>query len=525
MFHHDPKHTGFSTSNAPETEFLWWSNFIDCSLYNPPAISNEKSIDIDMIPDNPPIEVLPGENFTYTCVLTNNLNESQTIDVWIMLRLPNGEMFGPIQQFNEIPLAPHETRQFFNMKQDIVENALLGEYKYIAYCGTYPDVVINRVSFNFTVISQPLWAKTFGGRRNEQARCVQQTTDNGYIIAGWTESFGAGGEDIYAVKTDNNGNLLWERTYGGRMNDRAYSLQQTTDGGFIIVGRTKSFGDYYESVYLVKTNELGIEEWNRTYGENHSNGGRFVQETFDGGYIIAGWTGEYMHDNTNDIYLIKTDNTGTILWSHTYGGPLWDKAHTVQQTRDGGYIIAGITRTLSGGILDGYLIKTDAFGDIQWTRSYIGRNWDECYAVRQTHDGGYIISGGTRSFSMGNMDMFLLKIDAEGSTTWAYTYGGIENEYSWCVEPTNDGGYVFCGHTQSFGSGYYDVYLVKTDEEGKELWNCTVGGRGNDTSKFVQQTIDGSYIVAGSTKSIGAGDGDFWLLKLAGEQDEPEISI
>jgi len=214
------------------------------------------------------------------------------------------------------------------------------------------------------------WERTYGGTNNDWGASVQHTTDGGYIIAGITSSFGNGDEDVLLTKTDGNGIELWTKTFGGTNSDGAHSVQQTTDGGFIITGATESFGlgNGTGDVYLIKTDENGIELWTKTFGGTNAEEGNSVQQTTDGGYIIAGHTNSF-GNGQRDVYLIKTDENGDSLWTRTCGGIEEDEGHSIQQTTDGGYIITGITESFGNGIYDVYLIKTDGNGNATSTFS------------------------------------------------------------------------------------------------------------------------------------------------------------
>jgi hypothetical protein len=372
-----------------------------------------------------------------------------------------------------------------------------------------------------TAAQDTLWTRTYGGSLNDYGNSVQQTSDGGYIIAGYTGSYPS--YDVYLVKTDANGDPLWTRTYGGSDTDDASSVQQTTDGGYIIAGMTYSFGAGLYDVYLVKTDANGDTLWTRTYGGSGTDWGESVQQTSDGGYIIAGYTMSFGAGGF-DVYLVKTDANGATLWTRTYGGSALDYGESVQQTTDGGYIIAGYTMSFGAGGFDVYLVKTDANGDPLWTRTYGGSDIDWGNCVQQTTDGGYIITGMTDSFGAGGCNVYLVKTDANGDPLGTRTYGGSDTDYGESVQQTSDGGYIIAGYTMSFGAYDYDFYLVKTDANGHPLWTRTYGGSGDDQSYSVQLTTDGNYIVAGYTESFGAGGADAWLVKVVGEI-EPDIAI
>jgi hypothetical protein len=256
------------------------------------------------------------------------------------------------------------------------------------------------------------WAKTYGGTDEDYVYSVQQTSDGGYIVAGATWSFGAGWRDIFLIKTDANGNVQWAKTYGGGSDDYAYSVQQTSDGGYIVAGETRSFGAGWRDIFLIKTDVNGNVQWAKTYGGGSDDYAYSVQQTSDGGYIVVGGTSSF-GAGLSDIFLIKTDANGNIIWAKTYGGTDRDSAYSVHQTSDGGYILAGWTRSFGAG--DAFLVKTDANGNIIWAKTYGGGSDDYAYYVQQTSDGGYILAGWTSSFGASWLNIFLIKTDANGN--------------------------------------------------------------------------------------------------------------
>jgi hypothetical protein len=368
------------------------------------------------------------------------------------------------------------------------------------------------------------FAKTYGGTGSDNASSVQQTSDGGYMVAGYTESFGAGGSDIFLIKTDASGNVIWAKTYGGTGGDWASSVQQTSDGGYIVAGYTASFGAGYYDIFLIKTDANGNIQWAKTYGGTALDWPYSVQQTSDGGYIVAGYTWSF-GAGYSDIFLIKTDANGNIQWAKTYGGTYEDYASSVQQTSDGGYILAGHTSSFGAGSYDIFFIKTDANGNIQWAKTYGGTGSDMASSVQQTSDGGYILAGWTYYFGAGLSDIFLIKTDANGNRIWAKTYGGMNWDYASSVQQTSDGGYILAGGTDSFGAGSRDIFLIKTDANGNRIWAKTYGGTALDWPYSVQQTSDGGYIVAGHTSSFGAGSDDFFFIKTDASGDIGSCSI
>ena len=372
------------------------------------------------------------------------------------------------------------------------------------------------------VMAQITFERTYGGVETENGYSVQQTSDGGYIITGSTKSFGPSAGvnySVYLIKTDANGDTLWTKVYGGTNRDCGCSVQETSDEGYIIVGYTKSFGAGDYDVYLIKTDANGDALWSRTYGGTNRDYGYSVQETSDGGYIVAGRTRSF-GAGSYDVYLIKTDSSGDTLWTGTYGGIDDDESYSVQETSDGGYIVAGWTFLIvpppGSPHNNVYLIKTDTDGDTLWTRQYGGADDDESYSVQETSDGGYIVAGMTKSFGAGSNDVYLIKTDTDGDTLWTCTYGGSVSDQGQSVQQTSDGGYIIAGNTKSFGAGDSDVWLIKTDALGDTLWTKTFGGIDSEYAYGVQQTTDNGYIVAG-TLVYADWTSDVYLIKVAGE--------
>jgi hypothetical protein len=368
------------------------------------------------------------------------------------------------------------------------------------------------------------WSTTIGGSGSDYSLSIQKTQDGGFIMVGSTDSFGAGMDDVYLVKTNSIGTLEWSTTFGGSTTDYGQSIATTRDGGYIITGGTCSYGMGSFDVYLVKTNSLGVLEWSTTFGGSGWDYGHYVQQTQDGGYIIAGYSNSFspglLYD---DVYLVKTNDQGTLEWSTTIGGAKTDRGFSVAQCQDGGYIITGETNSFSSSfMLDVYLLKTDSLGNFQWHKNFGGNNHDRGYSVVQTQDGGYIVTGETGSFGS-NYDVYLIKTDSQGNLEWSNTLGGEGNQYSYCVQQTKYNGYIVSGWSMSSSGAASDVYIVKTDYLGTFEWNTTFGGSGDDYGFSIQQTKDGGYIVAGSTSSFGAGSDDIYLIKLDGRPTSADL--
>ncbi|NQT35041.1 T9SS type A sorting domain-containing protein [bacterium] len=365
-----------------------------------------------------------------------------------------------------------------------------------------------------TTHAQPdsLWSRTFGGGRTDRCNSIIQTADGGYLLAGLTESFGAGDYDMWLVKTDADGDSLWSRTFGGRDIDLCSSIIQTADGGYALAGKTRSFGPGGDDMWLVRTDEDGEFLWWVAVGGIGYDVCSSIIQTVDGGYALAGYTNSY-HFSNADFLLVKIDADGDLRWSETYGGNQFDKCYSIIQTVDGGYALAGYTQSYGPDPGDNmWLIRTDA-GDRLWSRTFGGGRTDDCFSVIQTDDGGYALAGRTNSFGAGDYDMWLVKTDADGDSLWSRTFGGENVDYCKSIIQTADGGYALAGRTNSFGAGDYDMWLVRTDADGDSLWSLTFGGEDDESCWSIIQTTDGGYALAGGTYSFGAGSADMWLVK------------
>lgn len=365
---------------------------------------------------------------------------------------------------------------------------------------------------------QITFQKTFGGSATDYAYTLTQTTGEGYILAGYTESFGEGSRDVYLIRTDQQGNMLWSKTIGNSNTDYAWAIAQTADGGFIIGAHTESFGQGGHDVNLIRTNPQGEVIWSKTYGGASADGAYSLQPAFDGGFIVAAHTSSY-GEGQHEIYLLRTDADGEVLWAKTYGNTGGDFLRAIDLTPDLGFIMVAETYSFGAGNADIYVIRTDMNGDTLWTRTFGGAGDDFGYSVRLTSDQAYIIAGHSRSFGQGQLDALLMKIDDHGEILWAKTYGGLDEDFAYSVEPTVDGGYIMTGGTKSFATGGFcdvlcnDVYLIKTDENGDTLWTKAYGSLGEERGWTVRATLDDGYAVAGITTGFGSGAEDFYFIK------------
>jgi hypothetical protein len=362
-----------------------------------------------------------------------------------------------------------------------------------------------------------MWTKTFGGDSSDAGLFVTQTNDGGYIITGYTKSFGAGEEDVWLVKTNTDGDTLWTKTFGGIGIDKGVSVRQTTDGGYIIIGSTDSFGSGQFDIWVVKTNANGDLQWNKTFGGISSDYGHYVEEISNGGYIISGTTSSFGASDV-DVWLIRSDADGDTLWTRTFGDSTNNSNYSVQLTTGEGYIIVwqGSERV--------WLTKTDMDGDTLWTKTFRDSafGYYTVSEVHQTSDGGYIIVGTDGTHFKVTNGPFVIKTDANGEILWTKTLPVTPMTYGKLIRQTSDGGYIILGPRYCMlpTCGHIQDLLIKTDSNGDTLWIKVTSNVG---WKNVQQTSDGGYIVTGSR------DGDVLLIKVAPDVTEidenPHISV
>jgi hypothetical protein len=301
------------------------------------------------------------------------------------------------------------------------------------------------------------------------------------------------------------------RNYGGTGEQIATSVVQTKDGGYAIAGvadfNTDSNGDFW----LVKTDKWGNMQWNATYGGKGWDEAHSVVQTNDGGYAIAGHTYSF-GAGRYDYWLVKVDVNGKIQWNKTYGEASDDEANCVVQARDGGYALAGYSQS-DRSHKDSWLVKTDSNGNMQWNMTYGGANDDEARTVIQTSDAGYTLAGYTNSFGSADSDYWLVKTDASGSIQWNRTYGIVSSDGAYSTIQTRDGGYALVGRIYSPENDTWSICLVKTDSTGNMQWNRTTRPTSIGAIYSMTQANDGGYALAGCTDSLGGYYTGFLLVK------------
>lgn len=368
-----------------------------------------------------------------------------------------------------------------------------------------------------TDTSHIIWQKTYGGKGSEWPVAVFQTTDSGYFMVGQTYSNDGdvhgnhGSLDIWALRLDDTGKIEWQRTIGSSNLDLANDAQQTKDGGYIIAGETGAAldGDVTdtlggrEDAWIIKLNARGQIEWQKTYGGSLQEMAECIQQTKDGGYIFGGWTFSTdkqisgPNKGESDCWVVKTDDTGKIIWSKTYGSPGLDEVNKIIQTKDGGYLVLASTDSLgadvtkNNGMSDAWILKLDSTGSLEWQRSYGGSRGDDLRNVIVTGDSGYLLSGGTNSNDgdipsnhSSDADSWLVKMDNNFNVQWSKTMGGLLDEGVTQVCQLPDGSIM------ALNGSHSDDGDVKKNYGGTDVWMTLLGAFPASVSNISKGTVD-----------------------------------
>jgi hypothetical protein len=354
------------------------------------------------------------------------------------------------------------------------------------------------------------WVSVYGGTNYDQGRGIAQTSDKGYIVCGTTSSYGMGNTDVYLLKIDSAGKFQWQNTFGGINIENCFSVKQTNDAGFIICGYTNSFGAGGYDAYLVKTDSTGNLEWQKTYGGGSWDFTYWTEQTSDGGYILAGET--YSYGNNNRAYLIKTDSNGDTLWTKMYGGTISNYTREVHQTPDSGYIFAGSVQTGTGN-KDFFLVKTNPLGDTLWTKTYGRSNNDSCTTVAICMDKGFLLGGG--SDINGTDKDYFLKTDSVGNFLYAVvdTPSGIATIVISRIRETFFGEFVMLVNTYDSGSADKLIALFDWHPGGVWPWGYGFGGPKVEEGYDFVQTSDSGFALVGYTSSLGKGPDNIYIAK------------
>ena len=384
--------------------------------------------------------------------------------------------------------------------------------------GFFSESSIVQAKMPFTMI------KNYGGTQNERGYSVKQTSDGGYVIVGSSTSYGAGGSDLWILKVDGLGEFSWSKTYGGQGNDIGRDITQTSDGGYIITGYTKSFssgGDM--DLWLIKTDANGesclysdggtcsenSSKWIKSFGTSGNDYGTSVQETSEGDFIVAGKSGRIP-----SVFVIKTNSSGEKIWENLYGTGPGDRAQYIIERQDLGFLIVG--KENANNVDDNLcLINIDTDGAEVWHSLYGGGGADGGNHISEVSGGGYIIAGATKSYGNGNWDdLWLVKTSTGGSMEWQKTFGGSYTETGNYTHEKDEGGYMVTGSTESIGQGFYDIWVVSTDYTGNEIYSQTFGGNMDDKALRGARGNSGELLIIGYTNSFGNGGEDVLLIKI-----------
>jgi hypothetical protein len=361
--------------------------------------------------------------------------------------------------------------------------------------------------------AQIKFQRTYGGSGQDEGRCVKQTWDGGYIIAGSTSSFGAGATDVYLLKVDSLGNVQWQKTFGGNNIDRGYSLDITSDSGFVICGYTNSFGFGGYDAYLIRTDQNGDTLWTKTYGGTDWDFGYSVKQTSDGGFVIAG--GTYSFGNGDeDYYIVKANQSGDVVWEKSYGYSLADEANEIIETSDSFFLVIGSSVNQNDLFQDVYMLKLLPDGDTVWTKKYGGAGNDFGKSIKETLNNEYIIAGYSNSTTAGDYNEMTIRTDTSGNVIWTRDLGGPSNEIVNYITTCYDGWFASCGRFDGSGGGGFDMRFEKLQPDGWVSLSPTFGDLAYDEAFHVEQTLDNGFIIVGLTQSFVNFQDRIFLVKL-----------
>lgn len=372
-----------------------------------------------------------------------------------------------------------------------------------------PLLVIAIVSVGLLEDAFPqTWARTFGGIYDEEAYSIVETKDKNLIVAGNTNSFGSANGDIFLIKIDPAGNILWQKTYGDDSFDTVWSVNSTSDRGCIVLGM--KLNACCTDLWILKLDEFGNIDWQKTYGGVEYEQPGSIQQTKDSGYIFDGTTGSF--GINSDIWVIRLDTQGNIVWQKAYGTSGYEAAYSVFATKKNAYIVAGMISG-SNGTQDALVFKLDSSGDVLWSKSFISLGDEALNSVDGAPGGNFIGLGQTRSIGASVVNFWAVKLNRRGKMLWQKTYGGADVNLGRSIKRTSDDGYAFVGYTDSSTTGA-NISFVKLDSDGHAAMQKNFGGSQVEDVFSIASTSDGGYAVAGFTRSFGIGNADLWVLKL-----------
>lgn len=358
--------------------------------------------------------------------------------------------------------------------------------------------------------ADPQWVRTLGvddGFCEFGVSSVEQTADGGYVLAGWVEGCPTVDRDAWIAKLDTNGTLLWQKSYGGNADDEATVVRRTPDGGFLLAGVTKSFADPDGDFWCVRLDANGKVKWQKSYGGKNEEWLYSAEQTSDGGFILVGRAEDVTPATGQDAWCVRINSTGGLVWERSNGGIYPDAAFSVVQVADGGFAFVGWSDTAEATGMDAWLAKINSSGTLEWVKSYDGGtdHDDGFYALRPADDGGYLAAGFTRRLFSTDGGAWFLRLDSAGALLWQKRIGKTLDRLR-AVRETSDG-FIMAGTTSSYGSGYDEDFTgIKIDKLGNILWARRYGGTWDEGASAVQPTSDGGFILAGVSPSFTGGD-------------------
>lgn len=470
--------------------------------------------------------------------------------------------------------------------------------KIVIYIVYLLGIISSNTQFNAQIIGTPHFnfkpiTARYGGTNNDYLFSSEKTSDGGYIYGGYSASLSANGGDqpatntkgnidYWVVKTDITGNIQWQKRFGGAGDDYLYKVLPTSDSGYILAGRSApdsaSTGDQSNlsgkggiDYWIIKIDGAGTIQWQKRYGgsaDDIINGSASIAQTSDGGYFLGGYSvasSAFTEDQTGsngyggyDYWVLKINSSGTIQWQKRFGGSGDDYLYSIKQTTDGGYILGGNSLIngngiqaglASHGMIDYWIIKTDAAGNISWQRNYGSNDDDNMYDIHQTNDGGYIIAGHSSAgltltgdqqsisptIGSGLVDFWIIKITNTGAIQWQKRYGGSGIDYCYSIKQTSDTGFIIGGFSDaassntgdqagSLGYGGIDFWVLKTNNNGNVQWQRRFGGAADDFLYSISEISDG-FIFGGFSAQDSFNSGiqsginskgnfDFWAVKV-----------
>lgn len=353
------------------------------------------------------------------------------------------------------------------------------------------DCLILRIDAEGEIV----WQYVYGGTANEYCTSLNRAGLDKYLAAGNTKSYGSGDSDGWILEFDGNGNILSQKTLGGDRKDYIAKGLPLSGGGVLVSGSTSSFGAGQFDAWLVRLYDDGQILWQKRCGGEGVEWVYDALETSDGGFVVVGETSS-SGEGKNDLWILRLNNSGEIIWQRAYGGPSYDWARSVIETEDGVLLVAGTTFSFGSGQADVWVIKLSSTGTILWQKCYGGANLDWPARVVAVSQERFLVAGGTYSFGNGNDDLLLFEIDSDGQILRQRTYGGVGEDYiNDCL--ATDTGFLMAGRTSSVGSGDRDILLLKTDPSGTipscrliQSVDLTVVDSGALTGETQSETVD-----------------------------------